>query len=140
MTTATATAFRLTAYYVSDTGFWGVAKVGTPAAVQAHAVVATLADAEAIAAQFPKSHKVRATTLSRPIGGDLRNGTEVVGYVEFGVRLTATRGNERNETGIRRYWAFRKAAGKLGLPVVFERGRDSNAYATEAEFEAAIAG
>lgn len=133
-TTAAPAAFTLTATFERETG-------SAPQQVQAVAIVPTLAAAQAIAALFPKSHKVRATTLTRPIGDDLSaNGTEVVGYVSFEVGLNPTGNNGgRNETGIKRYRAFRKAVDRLGFPVEFDgRERCVNAYRTEAALDAAI--
>lgn len=86
----------------------------------------TREDAQAIAAMFPKSLRVKGTTLStfdhdlRDRTGEYRNFT--VGFVAIDVKLTATEvtGSE-NETGIKRFRSFLKNCEKLGFEVEYKR-------------------
>jgi hypothetical protein len=89
-------------------------------AAQAH--VATLADAQAAAALFPKAAKVKATTSTGPVDGDYRNGTTTRGLVTFTANLAADDVNKgHNEAGVRRYRSFRRTAERLGHSVTYSR-------------------
>lgn len=118
--------FKMTATY--RTG------IDQPQHIYLSATVATEEEARAIAARFPKSAGIKATTLTSHNGG----ATLVQGYLRMGVRLVSDGVNGGvNETGLRRYRSFRRAAEKLGLDVEYTTPY-SNSYATEAAFEAAI--
>lgn len=88
--------------------------------------------ARAFADQFPKSYKFRV----RPTGG--RDGIAYWG-VDATTYLYAVKGNEKNETGIKRYHAIMAKAEKLGIETIFDAGRMLNAYTDRETFEAAIA-
>ena len=76
--------------------------------LEARMHVPTLEDAQAIAAMFPKSAKVRATTLSYDHG-------KIIGTVHFHAKLLATGvTGERNEAGIRRWHSFKRNAERMG--------------------------
>jgi len=102
----------------------------------ARAEFATAAEAEAVGAVFPKSilPKVGHT---QSYNGEAQ--IVIVGYwVEIRVSLAPTAGNDRNETGIKRYRTFRKVAAKNGFDVEFD-ATNNRGWMTESEFEAAIA-
>jgi hypothetical protein len=101
--------------------------------ITASARTATVEDAQALAAQFPKSAKVSAVSL----GGDPAH----LGIIQFHVNL-APNGNNGgiNETGLRRYRTLMRAAAKAGITVEWTAAQAVNSFATQAEFEAAVAG
>lgn len=95
---------------------------------------ATREEAEALHANFPKYVNAKVTRLTY---WDSREATY---SVRLEVNLQPTKGNDRNEGGIRRYRAFRKVADTLGT-VQFApdtHGPKSWGYFTEAELEDAI--
>lgn len=105
--------------------------------VQAYMTVATPELAAEVAARFPKSAKVlsqQLSTFDRETGANLTLGT-----VHFAAYLMANGVNGgRNETGIKRYHTFVRAAERLGYAVEY----DATAYAnslTEAELAEAVA-
>jgi len=94
----------------------------------------TEAEALAYAAQFPKSYNFKMSTCY-----GVRNGESCI--VDYGVsswiKLAPTKGNDRNETGIKRYHAIMKKMAALGEEVVFEAPA-LNQYRTREAFESAI--
>ena len=106
-----------------------------PSSIRVTADTATAEQAEQLAAQFPKSAKVSAETVD-----ELKDGEYVrTGHVAQRVNLNPDENKgTTNETGLKRYEAFRKAAEKLGHNVVYEPGSASNAYPTEHELNTAI--
>lgn len=111
--------------------------------------------AAAIAASFPKSAGVRASTLSGVPGPNPRPATgasneewgrwqteniihTVSGHVQFTPDKTT---GDLNETGAKRYERIVSGFEKLGIPVEVnpDRLQGGNAYASRAEFEAALA-
>lgn len=99
--------------------------------IKASIEVASVADAKALAAQFPKAIGLRALRL---LGGP----TEASGIVEFQARISADGVNGgTNEAGIKRYRSFRKHLDRHGIEVNW-RMRYANAW-TEAELEAHLA-
>lgn len=96
----------------------------TEHAVNARLHLPTKADAERVAAMFPKSTKVRAVTLSTHTGsltGDDYRSVEL-GTVYFHAGLAATGvTGERNETGLRRWRSFKRTAAKLGMALEYVR-------------------
>lgn len=129
----TAVTFELGAY----TSGWTKARV----------IVPTAEDAQAIAAQFPKSAKVRASSISGYFKGDTTEGAyssdpdaalATHGYVHIEIVLQSNGVNGGvNETGIKRYRAFRKHCARLGFIVEY-KADGSNSYPTEADFEASL--
>ena len=72
----------------------------------------TREEAQAVAAMFPKSVKMIASSIS------FGDGRADVNTVSFCVYTTANKTTvEVNETGMKRYNAFVKAAAKLGFTV-----------------------
>jgi hypothetical protein len=95
------------------------------------AILATVAEAQALVARFPKSAGLRAT------GCNTRDG--VVGHVRLRVGLEPNGANGGiNETGLRRLRTVLRAAEKLGVPVAYGPCY-GNSYPTQADFEAAVA-
>lgn len=99
---------------------------GTETTFSAAAEVPTAEDAQMIAAQFPKSARVKATTLDKRPGGR----TERVGLVTFGVKFTSTAvTGEENEAGAKRVRAFVQRARALGYDLSHDPGPILNAVA-----------
>jgi hypothetical protein len=126
--------------YVSTTRKWadrvdGVTQYAEIATVEARLYIERDVNAaRELAAKFPKSTKVRQTILSNSNKDERWED----GVVSFRANLLADGVNGGcNETGIRRYRAFRKAAAKLGLRVQFVA--DAAYQATEAELETELA-
>jgi hypothetical protein len=79
-------------------------------------VTETVEQAREIAASFPKSLKVRATTLSTWTGSwdDGTYEPKTYGYVTSTIELLPTGANKGlNETGIKRYWSLKRFAAKM---------------------------
>lgn len=94
------------------------------------AELSTVESGREYAAQFPKSTKLFATSLSTADG--------IKGWVVSRSYLTSDKVNGGvNEAALRRYQAILKAAAKLGIQIEYARSY-SNSYATREEFEAAI--
>lgn len=82
--------------------------------IQVSAVVETEADAQAVAAQFPKSLKLRGTSIH---GSDW-DGPR--GYLSVRVQLSANGVNKgANESGLKRYRSFARHAGRLRYEVCY---------------------
>lgn len=84
----------------------------------------TREDAEALAAEFPKSLRVHGTTLStydhelRDRTGEYRHFT--TGYVALSVNLQSTeKTGEFNETGLKRWASFKKHLDRLGYELEY---------------------
>lgn len=77
----------------------------------------TREDAAKIVALFPKSLKLIATTISSLPDDDHSPGIES-GCITHTIDLMPKKGNATNETGLRRYATFVKAARKLGFELV----------------------
>lgn len=92
------------------------------------------ADALAYKAQFPKSYNFKSYECH-----GLRNGESCIVYygVSSWIKLAPTKGNDRNETGIKRYHAIMKKMAALGEEVVFESPA-LNQYTSREAFESAI--
>ena len=90
---------------------------GQPSSIGADLLLqADVEGARTLAAQFPKSTKVRALSLTH----SSTSGRPVDGFLKFSAQLAADGVNGgRNETGIRRFKSLLKAAEKLGLTVEF---------------------
>jgi hypothetical protein len=113
--------------------------------LEAKVRVATKEDAQVVAALFPKSVKVKGTTLTGHIDENLQDipwhsahgkPYRTVGYVKF--RATFERNGvtgEFNETGLKRYRSFRRNAEKLGFGTEWTAANCKNAFQTETEFE-----
>jgi hypothetical protein len=86
------------------------------------------------AAGFAKSHQMR--TIRVTAGPDAP--VPIYWAVVATIHLGPVKGNERNETGIKRYRAIGRRANKLGYLVHWVTPGD-NWYETVEEFEAAIA-
>lgn len=129
--TTTAATFQLGAYchraYDYTTATYGELDLDQPYHAKVEAVVATLEDAQAIVAQFPKSAGLRAATLY----GDPEGRT---GFVSLTVKLAANGvTGERNETGVKRLRSFLKKAEALGLAVEY-RANAANSYPDQETF------
>lgn len=86
--------------------------------------------AREFAAQLPKNLGARA--------GKLYAKDDVKGFLSIHANLLPTKGNDRNETGIKRYHAAVRKLAALG--VTFEWSTPySNSYPTRESFETAIA-
>lgn len=109
----------------------------SPTAVYFRANVATKADAEALVALFPKAHNFRISSVTAP-NAEGKWIADAWFIVSSNIGLNAVKGNERNETGIKRYHAIKARAAKVGLSVVWTAPA-ANSVATQAEFEATIA-
>jgi hypothetical protein len=110
----------------------------------------TVEEARELAAQFPKSAKVKATTLStyvqdadhNPIpdpvtGAKYQHITK--GYVAFYAKLEADGANKgTNEAGIRRYRSFARAAARLGHSVRYDARGSTNSLTAD-QFAEAVA-
>jgi hypothetical protein len=106
-----------------------------PTGYGAHLDVETVEEAKAIAARFPKSRKVRGTSC-----GGLRDGKYTTwGYVALHTHLypDGTTG-EKNETGIKRWFAFKRDCERLGIAIEWDGACFRNAYPTQQQFEEAI--
>jgi hypothetical protein len=103
--------------------------------VEITAKCSTVEAAREIAALFPKSMKVRATTLTSYATGE----AVVTGIICFraGLRSDGVNGG-RNETGIKRYRSLVAKLAKHGFSTEYV-AQWSNAYPTLEAFEAAIA-
>jgi hypothetical protein len=93
---------------------------------------ATLAEAEAVVALFPKSSRLRAVTLR----GDKNGATALVDGV-INLAPNGTNG-ERNETGEKRYHTIMARAAKVGVTVEYVVSC-GNAYPSREAFEAELA-
>jgi hypothetical protein len=111
-------------------------------AIEATLEVDTPEEAREIAARFPKSTKVRGQTLhtyihdedGQPVPGANGDTYQTVyhGWVSFHAKIKADDVNGgRNETGIRRYRSFSKAAEKLGFIVEYDPKAFGNSLTTE---------
>lgn len=86
-------------------------------------------------ARFPKSAKLRATTL----GTYDDAGNFTLGYVSHRINLRSDGVNGGvNETGIKRYRSILKAAEKAGIRVEFKGTGFLNSYPTQADLNAAL--
>lgn len=116
----------ITGYYDPSTG--------RPGWFAAEARFDTEAEAEAFAAQFPKSHKFRA--------GEVTNWRDrsSTGVARSSTKLAADDINGgANETGIKRYRSILRKAEQLGVAVEYnDPGTVSNVYRTRDDFHAAI--
>lgn len=94
---------------------------GQPTGAQIVMVTRTVAEAQAIAALFPKSVKVRATEFTTHRKGQYHENF-VLGYVHLPFVQLATNGvnGGRNETGLKRLRSFYQACLKHNLPVDFD--------------------
>ena len=107
-----------------------------PTGYGAHLDVETVEEAKAIAARFPKSRKVRGTSC-----GGLRDGKYTTwGYVVLKTQLSpdGTTGTA-NETGIKRWFAFKKDCERLGIGIEWDGTCFRNDYPTLKSFEQALA-
>lgn len=104
---------------------------GLPYFITVEARFETREEALAAAAVFPKSLLVGAGTIALAD----HKWAYTAGLV---VNLQPTKGNDRNEGGIKRYRSFLKHAAKNGFSVEFTRPNDRRGWMTEAEFETAI--
>lgn len=103
----------------------------------------TLAQAQELAAAFPKSAKVKATTLSTYVQDEHGNPIPdpvtgrkyqhiTKGYVAFYAKLEADQANGgRNEAGIRRYRSFARTAEHLGHSVRYDAAGATNSLTAE---------
>jgi hypothetical protein len=104
-----------------------------PQDVKIRAEFATLADADAALALFPKSCRAFTCRGRRADG-------EKYAIIAMEARLVANGSNGgKNETGIKRYRAFIAKAAKLGFAIAFIADRAVNAYQTAEAFESVIA-
>lgn len=131
---------EMNAEYV-PTGF-GRGGPSGPDAVQGvalHARYETPEQAEAAAALFPKSCRVRVGTLGTYTGlGTPDYRTFTLHTIHVSITLSADKVNGgRNETGIKRYRSIMKAINKAGLAVEWVAGC-GNSYASQADFENAL--
>lgn len=114
--------FQIDATYNSETG--------TPQMVKATGRVATPELAREIAAAFPKATKIR--------GGAISTSTGKEGYINLYAELTPNGSNRGvNETGLKRFRSFLKAAERLGHTVEY-RAVFSNSYESMADFNDAL--
>jgi hypothetical protein len=110
-------------------------------AIEATLEVDTPEEAREIAASFPKSAKVHGQTLHTYVADE--NGHAILdsegchqtlyhGWVSFHAKIKADDVNGgRNETGIRRYRSFSKAAEKLGFAVEYDANAFGNSLSVE---------
>lgn len=132
-TTSPRPAFQVSATYRCE---WnGTETVGYPDQPQALDICLRLdtpAEAEEVAATFPKSARLYAGTLNA-----IDNPT--AGIVVGQAKLAADAANGgTNETAVKRYRAFLRQATARGWVIEWV-ATAGNAYATQAEFEQAIA-
>lgn len=92
--------------------------------LKASATVETREDAQALAAQFPKSLRIKASCLSTydkahyEKTGEYIN--EIKGYVVIQVSLRSTGvTGEYNETGAKRWDSFKRNCSKLGIELEY---------------------
>lgn len=108
-----------------------------PAGLRVKVYTETADEARALAAALPRSTGVRGGAL---VDHSTRPATEH-GLVQIQVNLAPNGSNKgANETGVRRYRTLRKHLAKQGIAVQFDGTAFANSYATEADFEAALAG
>lgn len=116
---------------------------GGPGRVQGvalHARYETPEQAEAAAALFPKSCRIRTSRLSTYVGtwGQPDYRDLVLHTIDVTIKLSSDGSNGgKNETGIKRYRSIVKACEKAGLAIEWVAGY-GNSYATQADFEAAL--
>lgn len=116
---------------------------GGPGHVQGfalHARYETPEQAEAAAALFPKSCRIRTGRLSTYVGtfGQPDYRDFWLYTIDVSIKLSSDRVNSgKNETGIKRYRSIMKAVEKAGLAVEWVAGY-GNSYATQADFENAL--
>jgi hypothetical protein len=143
-------AYHITAVTYRDGGF----------SIHATLITETIEQAREAAARFPKSTGARANTLTghdaldhesddprytpettrtHLDGGRYYHGW-TTGHVSITFHLTSNGvTGTRNETALKRYRSFRKNAGKLEIPVVFDGGLYGNSVPTEADLDALLA-
>jgi hypothetical protein len=115
-------------------------KDGQPTYIENHFTFQTKEEADAFAALFPKSLRVRSSSLStqKQYHPELEGtGPVKLGYVTFDVKFSPTKGNDANETGANRYRKFMAKLDELGYDV---KWRPSPSFKTREEFEAALEG
>lgn len=115
-------------------------KAGTAHSAVARANFPTAEAAAAVGAAFPKSILPKVG-YTKSYNLETRTNEIIEHWVEIRVSLAPTAGNDRNETGIKRYRTFRRVAAKKGLDVEFDVPHRTidNGWMTEEQFEAAIA-
>lgn len=107
-----------------------------PQCLSLYARFETVEQAQAAAALFPKSCRVRVSTLSG-CGADRSITLHTIGV---DIWLNADGVNKGvNETGIKRYRSIMRAIGKAGLDIVWLGEMYGNSIATQDEFEQIIA-
>lgn len=116
---------------------WASHRGGIPVTIEISIYTVNLEAAHKVAARFPASAGVRATTITHyPDQG----GKPVThGLVHSRIKVSAdgrTRGAV-NETGIRRYRAIRKVVDQIGIPVEYVTPF-RNCFPNEAALQAAI--
>ena len=104
-------------YTVDDSNIIFVS--GNQVNVEARRFTRTIEQAEAFKAQFPKSYNVKAGRLSYGPGQEC--GTNAL-YLD----LMPTKGNDKNESGIKRLKAFLKKAEALGYEVRWSKADTNN--------------
>lgn len=91
----------------------------------------TIAEAEAVAARFPKSIKIKGTAIGTSEGPK--------GWVSCRIYFTTNKvTGERNEASISRATKFFKAADKMGIPLFCDEASYSNAIVSRENIEKAI--
>jgi hypothetical protein len=87
-------------------------------------------EAEAFVAKFPKSVKLGVSVFGNS-GNHAR-----MGFVQQSIKLSANGVHgEKNETGIKRYYTFKKACAKLGITIVMNT-HSANSYESLEALEA----
>lgn len=107
-----------------------------PLYVEITMILPTQQEAVEFAARFPKSLGIKGTRL----GGmkDEQGNYYDAGYVAMTARLTPTKGNARNETGIRRYRRAMALLEQTGIEIQWAAHSAVNKYDSREQFEAAI--
>jgi hypothetical protein len=123
--------------YAKEMGFTGFTanvthRDGVLRGLEVGTQVPTYEDAQEIAAKFPKSIKIKATTISGTDG--------VFGWVSMRLYFDVNGvTGERNESAIKRARNFLKTCDKLGLIVRFDQIHYLNQITNREEFEAKLA-
>lgn len=118
----------LTAHFLTDAGRDNLG----PSHAEITMQFTSREEMESFAAKLPKSLRARTGYFLNPVSGDRA-------WIEIRVKLAPVKGNERNETGIKRLRAAEAKLTALGVCVKFDADRAYNSYQTRADFDAAIA-
>lgn len=131
--TATTATLKVSAHYFAGSSYLSLpADTTRPEQWSVAGRFATVEEAQAVVALFPKSAKLQASRLY----GDEAHEGSVRGWTKLS--QDGVNGGV-NEAGIKRFRSFIKAAKKAGVTLEWDSANRTAAYETQADFEAALA-